>query len=497
MTGGYAYVLDPELPKKINTSYVLARRLISEAEKEELKKLIDKHYKYTQSQWAKYILENFEEFAEKFYKVVPLEACKRGCLWGYRRLRGGGKVMKRVILAYSGGLDTSVIVRWLSERGYEVITYTADVGQGEELTDIPQKAKASGAVDAIVEDLKEEFAREYCLPTLRALALYEGRYPLTASLSRPLIAKKLVEYAEKFGADFVAHGSTGKGNDQVRFELSVWALNPNLEVLAPVREWEFKSREEEVEYALRHQIPVKATKDKPYSIDKNLWGISIECGPLEDPWTEPPEDAFEWTVSPEKAPNEPEYVEITFEKGVPTQLNGKTYEKLSELILELNRIAGRHGVGRIDMVENRLVGIKSREVYEAPGATVLYKAYQDLLSLTTDRWTFHYFLTHIPHEYAKLVYEGLWFSPLRTALDAFTESIAQFVNGTVRLKLYKGNAQVVGRKSPNSLYVEDLATYSEKDTFDHKAGAQFTKVFGLPLKVLGRVKNAHSGSSDR
>jgi len=405
--------------------------------------------------------------------------------------------VKRVILAYSGGLDTSVIVRWLAERGYEVITYTADVGQGEELTEIPQKAKASGAVDAIVEDLKEEFAREYCLPTLRALALYEGRYPLTASLSRPLIAKKLVEYAEKFGADFVAHGSTGKGNDQVRFELSVWALNPNLEVLAPVREWEFKSREEEVEYALRHQIPVKATKDKPYSIDKNLWGISIECGPLEDPWTEPPEDAFEWTVSPEKAPNEPEYVEITFEKGVPTQLNGKTYEKLSELILELNRIAGRHGVGRIDMVENRLVGIKSREVYEAPGATVLYKAYQDLLSLTTDRWTFHYFLTHIPHEYAKLVYEGLWFSPLRTALDAFTESIAQFVNGTVRLKLYKGNAQVVGRKSPNSLYVEDLATYSEKDAFDHRAGAQFTKVFGLPLKVLGRVKNAHSGSSDR
>ena len=395
---------------------------------------------------------------------------------------------KRVILAYSGGLDTSVIVRWLAEKGYEVITYTADVGQGEELEEIPQKAKASGAVEAIVEDLREEFAREYCLPTLRALALYEGKYPLTASLSRPLIAKKLVEYAQKFGADFVAHGSTGKGNDQVRFELSVWALNPDLEVLAPVREWEFRSREEEVEYALRFNIPVKATKEKPYSIDKNLWGISIECGPLEDPWTEPPEDAFEWTVSPEKAPEEAEYVEISFKEGTPVAINGKEYPKLYELILDLNKIAGRHGVGRIDIVENRLVGIKSREVYEAPAATLLYEAYRDLLSLTLDRFTFHYFLSHIPYEYAKLVYEGLWFSPLREALDGFTERIARFVDGTVRLKLYKGRAWVVGRKSERSLYVEDLATYSEKDAFDHKAGAQFTKVFGLPLKILGRIR---------
>ena len=395
---------------------------------------------------------------------------------------------KRVILAYSGGLDTSVIVRWLAEKGYEVITYTADVGQGEELEEIPQKAKASGAVEAIVEDLKEEFAKEYCLPTLRALALYEGKYPLTASLSRPLIAKKLVEYAQKFGADFVAHGSTGKGNDQVRFELSVWALNPDLEVLAPVREWEFKSREEEVEYALRFNIPVKATKEKPYSIDKNLWGISIECGPLEDPWTEPPEDAFEWTVSPEKAPEEAEYVEIYFKEGTPIAINEKEYAKLHELILDLNKIAGRHGVGRIDMVENRLVGIKSREIYEAPAATLLYEAYRDLLSLTLDRYTFHYFLSHIPHHYAKLVYEGLWFSPLREALDGFTEKIAEFVDGTVRLKLYKGRAWVVGRKSERSLYVEDLATYSEKDAFDHRAGAQFTKIFGLPLKILGRVR---------
>ncbi len=393
---------------------------------------------------------------------------------------------KRVVLAYSGGLDTSVMVRWLAERGFEVITYTADVGQGEELSDIPEKAKASGAVEAIVEDLREEFAREYCLPTLRSLALYEGRYPLTASLSRPLISKKLVEYAKKLSADYVAHGSTGKGNDQVRFELSVWALNPDIEVLAPVREWEFRSREDQVEYAKRHGIPVKVTKEKPYSIDRNLWGVSIECGPLEDPWEEPPEDAFQITTSPEKAPDDPEYVTVDFEEGVPVSLNGRRYERLSELIEDLNRIAGRHGIGRIDMVENRLVGIKSREVYEAPGATVLYEAYRDLLSLVTDRFTFHYFLTHVPHEYAKIVYEGLWFTPLRSALDAFTSKLAERVTGEVRLKLFKGKVSVVGRRSPNSLYVEDLATYSEKDAFDHTAGKHFTRVWGLPLKVLGR-----------
>lgn len=395
---------------------------------------------------------------------------------------------KRVILAYSGGLDTSVMVRWLTERGYDVITYTADVGQGEELSDIPKKAENSGAVEAIVEDLREEFARDYCLPTLRALALYEGKYPLSAALSRPLISKKLVYYAEKFKADYIAHGSTGKGNDQVRFEVSAWALNPNIEVLAPVREWEFRSREEEVEYALKHNIPVKITKDKPYSIDKNLWGVSIECGPMEDPTLEPPEDAFEWTTSPERALEKPEYVEIEFEEGLPISVNGKRYEILSSLILDLNTIAGKHGIGRIDMVENRLVGIKSREVYEAPGATVLYTAYRELLALTTDRFTFHYFLSHIPHEYAKLVYEGLWFSPLREALDAFTSTLAKLVNGSVRLKLYKGSLTPVGRNSPNSLYVEELATYSEKDAFDHRAGASFTKVFGLPLKVFGRVR---------
>ncbi|HIC97650.1 MAG TPA: argininosuccinate synthase [Aquificaceae bacterium] len=392
---------------------------------------------------------------------------------------------KRVVLAYSGGLDTSVIVRWLTDKGYEVITYTADVGQGEELSGIPDKAKASGAVEAIVEDVKEEFATEFCLPTLRALALYEGKYPLTASLSRPLISKRLVHYARKFGADYVAHGSTGKGNDQVRFELSVWALDPNLEVLAPVREWEFRAREEQVEYARRCGIPVKASRERPYSIDRNLWGVSIECGPLEDPWEEPPQDAYQMTRDPHLAPDKPEYLTIGFRDGVPVSINGEEFETLSDLILKLNHIAGAHGVGRIDMVENRLVGIKSREIYEAPGATVLYQAYRELLSLVTDRFTLHYFLSHVPHEYAKLVYEGLWFTPLREALDAFTGKLAQLVSGEVRIKLYKGSAEVVGRKSPNSLYVEDLATYSTKDTFDHTAGKYFTRVWGLPLKVLG------------
>ena len=395
---------------------------------------------------------------------------------------------KRVVLAYSGGLDTSVIVRWLADKGYEVITYTADVGQGEELSEIPEKAKASGAVEAVVEDVREEFARDYCLPTLRALALYEGKYPLSASLSRPLISKKLVEIAGKTGADYVAHGSTGKGNDQVRFEVSVWALNPDIEVLAPVREWEFKAREEQVEYAKKHGIPVKVTKEKPYSIDRNLWGVSIECGPLEDPWTEPPEDAFQITVSPEKAPDEPEYVVVGFEKGLPVSVNGERFTELYRLIEKLNELGGRHGAGRIDMVENRLVGIKSREIYEAPGATILYEAYRELLSLVTDRFTYHRFIEFVPHTYAKLAYEGLWFSPLRTAIDAMTEKIGEFVTGEVRIKLHKGSVTVVGRNSPNSLYVEDLATYSEKDAFDHTAGKHFTEIWGLPLKVMGRIR---------
>ena len=393
---------------------------------------------------------------------------------------------KRVVLAYSGGLDTSVIVRWLVERGYEVITYTADVGQREELRSIPEKAKASGAVEVIVEDLKETFARDYCLPTLKALALYEGKYPLTASLSRPLIASRLVYYAEKLNAEAVAHGSTGKGNDQVRFELSVWALNPDIEVLAPVREWEFKSREEELEYAKKWNIPVKVSKEKPYSIDENLWGISVECGPLENPWNEPPEDAYQITFDPKDAPEEPEYITISFEKGIPIAINGSKYENLWELIADLNSIGAKHSVGRVDMVENRLVGIKSREIYEAPGAMILYGAYNDLLSIVTDKETYHYILSHVSHKYAELVYNGLWFSQLREALDRFVDSVAMYVSGEVKLKLFKGNIYVIGRRSPYSLYEEELATYTTEDKFDHLAGKYFTKVYGLPMKVFGR-----------
>ncbi len=395
---------------------------------------------------------------------------------------------KRVVLAYSGGLDTSVIVRWLTERGYEVITYTADVGQREEIKDIPQKARASGAVEVIIEDLKEVFAQEYCITTLKALALYEGKYPLTASLSRPLIAKRLVHFAERFNAGMVAHGSTGKGNDQVRFELSVWALNPDIEVIAPVREWEFKSREEEIEYARRWDIPVKATKDKPYSIDENIWGISIECGPLEDPWQEAPEDAYQITTNPEKAPNKPDYLTIRFEEGVPKAINGEKFPNLWELIDKLNKIGARHGVGRIDMVENRLVGIKSREIYEAPGAMILYSAYADLLSLVTDRETFHFFISSVSNKYAELVYNGMWFSQLKSALDKFVEEIASYVTGEVKIGLFKGNIKIVGRKSPNSLYEEDLATYTTDDKFEHMAGKYFTKIYGLPLRVFGKKR---------
>ncbi|OMH40407.1 argininosuccinate synthase [Desulfurobacterium indicum] len=395
---------------------------------------------------------------------------------------------KRVVLAYSGGLDTSVIVRWLTDRGFEVITYTADVGQGEELSEIEPKAKMAGAVEAVIDDIKEEFVREYCMPLMRAGALYEGKYPLLSALSRPLIAKKLVELAHKVGADYVAHGSTGKGNDQVRFEASVWALDPDIEVLAPVREWEFKSRNEEIEYAAKHGIPVVATKEKPYSYDRNLWGVAIESGPLEDLETEPPEDAFVLTVSPLKAPDEPEYVEIEFKEGIPIAINGKNYSELWKLVWDLNEIAGKHGFGRIDMVENRLVGIKTREVYESPAGLILIRAYDELESVVLDRFTYHYKITHVRHPYAEVVYNGLWFTTLRESLDAFNNNIAKLITGKVRFKLYKGNATVVGRNAENSMYLEDLATYSPKDAFDHKAGAAFTKVWSLPLKVAGRVR---------
>ena len=393
----------------------------------------------------------------------------------------------KVVLAYSGGLDTSVAIKWLEEQGYAVVACCLDVGEGKDLNFIQEKALTVGAIESYVIDAKEEFANEYALVALQAHALYEGVYPLVSALSRPLIAKKLVEVAEKEGAVAVAHGCTGKGNDQVRFEVAIQALNPELEVLAPVREWKW-SREEEIEYAKQKNIPIPINLDSPFSIDQNLWGRSNECGILEDPWAAPPVEAYELTTCLENTPDTPEMVEIDFEKGVPVSLNGKKYS-LSELILELNTLAGKHGVGRIDHVENRLVGIKSREVYECPGAMTLIKAHKELEDLTLVKEVAH-FKPVIEKKIAELIYEGLWFSPLQTALSAFLKDTQNFVTGTVRVKLFKGHAIVEGRKSPYSLYDEKLATYTSDDEFDHNAAVGFIKLWGLPTKVQSIVQKS-------
>ncbi len=393
---------------------------------------------------------------------------------------------KKVVLAYSGGLDTSVIIKWLGERGYDVVAFIADLGQGEDLKAIRRKALQTGAVKAVVKDLRREFARRYVLPALQAGAVYEGKYLLATALGRPLIAEHLVKTARRERAVAVAHGSTGKGNDQVRFDVSVMALDPRLKILAPVREWELKSREEEIAYARKHGIPVPVTKDKPYSMDRNLWGTSIECGVLEDPWVEPPEDIFSAVTLPRLAPAKPEEIRIGFTSGVPVSLNGRRRDLVS-LIGDLNRIGGKHGIGISDLVENRLVGIKSREIYEAPGATVLHTALRELEALVLDRDSLHCKQTLVTR-YSELVYYGLWFSPLREALDAFVSSLQKDVTGQVRLRLFKGSCTVLGRTSPYSLYDLSLATYEEGDTFDHKAGEAFTRIWGLPLQVRGRVK---------
>ena len=352
----------------------------------------------------------------------------------------------KVILAYSGGLDTSVAVKWIKDKYQaEVITYTADLGQGEDLQEIKDKALQTGAVRAYVEDAKEEFLKDYVFPSLKAGALYQGKYPLATALGRPLIAKKMVEVAKKEKAEAVAHGCTGKGNDQVRFELTFMALAPELEVIAPAREWEFRSREEEIEYAKRNGIPVEITQKSPYSIDRNLWGISIECGVLEDPWEEPPEDAYQITSSPEKAPSSPQYLEIEFEKGIPVGINNKRIPPV-ELLNYLNTQGARYGVGRIDIVEDRLVGIKSREIYEAPAAVILHSARESLESLVLDRESRN-FKNFISSKYAELVYYGWWFSTLRKALDAFVEELCCNLTGKVKIKLSSGESVVVGRSS--------------------------------------------------
>lgn len=392
---------------------------------------------------------------------------------------------EKVVLAYSGGLDTSVAIKWLGDQGYDVIAVGLDVGEGKNLDFIKEKALKVGAIESYTIDARKEFAEEYVLLALQGQCLYEQKYPLVSALSRPLISKKLVEIAEKTGAKYIAHGCTGKGNDQVRFEVSIQALNPDLEVLAPVREWGW-SRDEEIEYAKKNNIPIPVDLDNPYSVDANLWGRANECGILEDPWATPPEGAYEMTQPLEKTPDEPEYIEISFEQGVPVSLNGEKYE-LHELILKLNEIAGRHGIGRLDHVENRLVGIKSREVYEIPGAYTLLQAHKELESLTLTKDVAH-FKPIISMKLSELIYNGLWFTPLREAIQAFIKETQKTVTGVVRVKLFKGHAIVEGRKSPYSLYDEKLATYTPDDAFDHKAAVGFIKIFGLPAKVNGIVR---------
>ncbi|PSB19127.1 argininosuccinate synthase [Phormidesmis priestleyi ULC007] len=388
----------------------------------------------------------------------------------------------KVVLAYSGGVDTSVCIPYLKQEWgvEEVITLAADLGQGDELEPIREKALKSGASQSLVIDATQSFVKDYAFPSIQANALYENRYPLSTALARPLIAKLLVEAAAEYGADAVAHGCTGKGNDQVRFDVAIAALNPDLKVLVPAREWGM-SREETIAYGERFGIPSPVKKSSPYSIDRNLLGRSIEAGPLEDPWTEALEEVFELTKAIADTPNEPEYVEIGFEKGIPVSLNGEMLNPI-DLITQLNKKAGDHGFGRIDMMENRLVGIKSREIYEAPALLVLIHAHRDLESLTLTKDVTQY-KRGIEETYSNLVYNGLWYSPLKGALDAFVHQTQERVSGTVRVKLFKGNAAIVGRQSSKTLYTPELATYGSDDKFDHRAAEGFIYVWGLPTRV--------------
>jgi argininosuccinate synthase len=388
----------------------------------------------------------------------------------------------KVVLAYSGGVDTSTCIPYLKEEWgvQEVITLAADLGQGDELEPIREKALKSGASVSLVADATERFVKEYAFPSIQANALYENRYPLSTALARPLIAKLLVEAAAEYGADAVAHGCTGKGNDQVRFDVSIAALNPKLKVLAPAREWGM-SREQSIAYGERFGIPAPVKKSSPYSIDRNLLGRSIEAGVLEDPNTEPPEDIYLMTQAIATAPDSPEYVEIGFTQGLPTSLNGIALSPVA-LVTQLNELAGKHGVGRIDMVENRLVGIKSREIYEAPALLVLIQAHRELESLVLTADVSHY-KRGIEETYSQLVYNGLWYSPLKAAVDAFIQQTQEKVTGTVRIKFFKGNSTIVGRSSDYSLYTPDLATYGAEDLFDHKAAEGFIYIWGLPTRV--------------
>ena len=391
---------------------------------------------------------------------------------------------EKVVLAYSGGLDTSVEIAWLKNKGYDVIACCIDVGEGKDLEEVKQKGLAVGAVESIVIDAKKEFAEEYCLPALQGHAYYENKYPLVSALSRPLIVKHLVEVAKKYGATAIAHGCTGKGNDQVRFEVGIHALAPEMKIEDPIREVHW-SREEEIDYAKENGIPVPITKKSPYSIDENRWGRANECGILENPWNSAPKDAYARTNALEDTPNEADVITLTFENGVPVKLNDEALQ-LDVLIQKLDKLAGKHGIGRIDHVENRLVGIKSREAYECPAATVLMAAHKDIEDITLEKSLAH-FKIYIEDKLADVIYNGLWFSPLMNSLLAFIKESQKDVNGTVRVKLFKGNVICEGRKSANSLYDEKLATYTSADEFDQEAAAGFIKLYGLPTQVYAQV----------
>lgn len=402
---------------------------------------------------------------------------------------------KKVVLAYSGGLDTSVAIKWIAEEyNMDVIAFTVNIGGVDDLEAIRKKALKVGAVKALVMDATDIFIKSFVFPALQANAIYEGQYPLATALGRPLIAKLLVDVAKEEGAVAIAHGSTGKGNDQVRFDVSVAALAPELKILAPAREWKM-TREETIAYARKHKIPIPITVKSPYSIDENIWGRSIECGMLENPWMEPPEDAFAWTQSIAIAPNKPEYVEIGFEKGIPVRLNGDKLGAVT-LIRQLGKLAGKHGVGRVDHIESRLVGIKSREVYEAPAGIVLIKAHQALEAMTLTRDQLR-FKERVAIDFADIIYNGLWFTAHRQDLSAYIESSQRYVTGDVRVKLFKGSCVIVGRKSPVSLYVHSLATYDKGDVFDQSASLGFIHIWGLPAKIQSTVQSSREVKSKK
>ena len=396
---------------------------------------------------------------------------------------------KKVVCAYSGGLDTSVMIPWLKENyGCEIVTYTGDLGQGEDLSGIKAKALRTGASDAVVDDLQERFVEEFIWPAVKASALYEGQYPLHTALGRPLLARRLVEVAREFGADAIAHGCTGKGNDQVRFEVTSRSLAPDLGIVAPLRTWELLTREMEVDYAIERGIQIPITREKPYSIDQNLWGCAIECGEMEDLWNEPPADAWQMTKDPSDAPRGSVEITLGYVKGVPVSIDGVQMSGV-QLIKQLNELAGHYGVGRIDMVENRVVGLKSREVYEAPAATLIHMGHIELERICLDRPTFNY-KQQVARDFANIIYNGTWFGPLRDCLQSFVERANQNLTGDVRIRVSAGLARITGRRSPFSLYDEGLATYSEGDTFKREHAEGFMELYGLSYKTVAAVRRA-------